>query len=99
VENARNFLQGSKKRGNFGPRSQSIAGTQPVIKLVQARQALVRDCSAPTASKAFLELQGDQTWSGVVMNNDFSGAENAISTGTDVSQKALITLGSLQGQG
>jgi hypothetical protein len=82
-----------------GLRCQPITGTQPVIKLVQTRQALVRDCSAPPATNAFLEVQGEQTGSVVVMNNDFSGAQNSVSTGADVPPKAVMTSGNLTSQG
>ncbi len=74
-----------------GLRCQPIVGTQPVVKLVQTRQALVRDCSAPPATKTFLEVQGGQTGPVVVMNNDFSAAENSIQTAADVPQKAVLT--------
>ena len=82
-----------------GLRSQPIQGTQPVVQLTQTRQALVRDCSAPPTTKTFLEVQGGQTGPVVVMNNDFSGAENAIQIGADVPSKAVRTSGNLERQG
>lgn len=82
-----------------GLRCEPIAGTQPILKLAQTRQALVRDCSAPPATKTFLEVQGGQTGPVVVMNNDLSGAENAINTGADVPQKAVMTSGNLENPG
>lgn len=81
-----------------GLRCQAIVGTQPAVKLVQTRQALVRDCSAPPATKTFLEVQGDQTGPVVVMNNDFSAAETSIHTAADVPQKAVITSGNVENQ-
>ena len=44
-----------------GLRSLPTAETQPVIKLVQTRNALLRGCLAPAGTKTFLQVQGDAT--------------------------------------
>jgi len=93
------FCEDVKNVEISGLRSQPIQGTQPVVQLTQTRQALVRDCSAPPTTKTFLEVQGGQTGPVVVMNNDFSGAENAIQIGADVPSKAVRTSGNLERQG
>ena len=80
-----------------GLRSMPIAGTEPVVKLVQSKQALLRDCSAQPGTKTFLEVQGGQTGRVVVMNNDFSETENSVKIGADVSEKAVSMSGNIGG--
>lgn len=76
-----------------GLRSQAIVGTEPVVKLVQNKQVLVRGCWAPTGTNTFLEMQGDQSEGVVLMNNNLMMAENAIQAGADVSPTAITVFG------
>ncbi len=76
-------------------RSQAIVGTQPVVKLVQTKQALVRGCWAPTDTNAFLEVQGDKSEGIVLMDNNLATAKQAAQSGPDVSETAIATSGNL----
>ena len=78
-----------------GLRSASTAGTQPVIKLIQTRQALLNNCSAPAGTKTFLEAQGDKTEHIVLMNSDLTGAEQAAQTGAEVPKNAVLLSGNI----
>ncbi len=80
-----------------GLRTTPGAGTQPVIKLVQTRQAFLRGCSAPPGTKTFLELQGERTKAIVLMNNDLTGAKKAARTSAQVPKKALKISGNAGG--
>jgi hypothetical protein len=73
------------------------AGTQPVIKLIQTRQAFLRGCSAPTGTKTYLEVEGERTKGIVLMNNDLTGAKKAVQTSAEVPQKALKVSGNVGG--
>lgn len=76
-------------------RSMPIVGTQPVIKLVQTKQAFIHGCCAPAGTKAFVEVQGGDTESIVLNGNNLLGAEQAIRAGTDVSQAAVTAFGNV----
>jgi hypothetical protein len=78
-----------------GLASMPIVGMQPVIKLIQAKQAFIRGCSAPAGTKAFVEVQGSNTESVVLNGNNLLGAEQAIQTGTDVPQAAVTVFGNV----
>ena len=75
--------------------SMPIVGTQPVIKLIQTKQAFIRGCSAPAGTKAFVEVSGGNTESIVLNGNNLLGAEQAIQTGTEVSQAAVTVSGNV----
>ena len=79
-----------------GLRSAPIVGTQPVIKLVQTRKALLQNCSAPAGTKTFLEVQGDKTEDVVLMNSHLGATEQATKTGAD-GAKATPPVFSLSG--
>jgi hypothetical protein len=78
-----------------GLRSPPIAGTQPVIKLMQTRQALLRGCSAPAGTKAFLELQGAQTEGIVLMGSNLVAAQQAVQTGAEVLKDVVTVFGNV----
>jgi hypothetical protein len=79
-----------------GLRSTLIAGTQPVVKLVQTRHACLHDCSAPAGTQAFLELEGDQTEHVVLMNSDLGAADQAVRAGDTVPERAVTLSGNVR---
>lgn len=76
-----------------GLRSTPIAGTQPVVKLVQARHAFLRGCSAPAGTKTFLEVRGDKTEHVVLMSSDLAAAEKAVLAEPGVPDGAVTLAG------
>lgn len=78
-----------------GLRSQPVAGSQPVVKLIQTRQAFLRGCTAPAGTKTFLEVQGGSTDSIVLNSSNLLGAEQAVLTGPEVSQAAVTASGNV----
>ena len=78
-----------------GLRSLPIMGTQPVVKLVQAKQAFLRGCSAPAGTKTFLEVQGDQTKDVVLTGSNLLAAEQAAQSGPDVPKDAVTVSGNV----
>jgi hypothetical protein len=78
-----------------GLRAAAITGSQPVVKLIQPSQALVRDCVAPAGTKAFLEVQGDKADAVALMNNELSQAEKPVETGASVPAGAVRLSGNL----
>lgn len=72
-----------------GLRSQSIVGTEPVVKLVQTKQALVRGCWAPAGTKAFLEIQGGKSEDVVLMSSNLVAVQEAVRLGKDVSETTV----------
>lgn len=78
-----------------GLRGESIKGDQPVIRLVQTRQALVRDGAAPVGTKTYLDVQGDKTENIVLMNSDLLAASQAVSTGSDVPANGVTAAGNV----
>ncbi|HEY1790483.1 MAG TPA: glycosyl hydrolase family 28 protein, partial [Verrucomicrobiae bacterium] len=80
-----------------GLRSQPVAGTQPVVKLIQTKQVFLRGCCAPAGTKAFLEVHGDGSESIVLNGNNLLGAEQSVVTGKEVSRGAVIASGNVVG--
>lgn len=78
-----------------GLRSQPIAGSQPVVKLIQTKQAFLRGCCAPTGTMTFLEVQGKATQSIVLNSNNLLGADQAVEVGTEVSRDAVTASGNV----
>jgi hypothetical protein len=61
-----------------GFRSVATGGGQPVIKLIQTKSALLRGCSAPGGTKAFLRVEGDQSEGIVLTGSNLSSAEKPV---------------------
>jgi polygalacturonase len=78
-----------------GIRGASIKGTQPVVKLIQTKQAYIRGCCAPAGTKTFLEVQGGETEAIVLNGNNLLGAEQGIQCGTGVPGTAVIAAGNV----
>ncbi len=57
-----------------GLQTASVAGAQPVVKLIQTQGAWLRGCAAPAGTGVFLALEGPRTEGIVVTNCDFSEA-------------------------
>jgi hypothetical protein len=91
------YCEDTKNLEIDGLRSLPTAGAQPVIKLVQTKQALLRGCSAPAGTKTFLEVQGDKAEQIVLMGSNLLAAEQAVHTGTDVPAASVTVSGNLQG--
>ncbi len=80
--------------GADGLRSTPIDGSQPVVKLVQCRDVLLRGCVAPKAA-AFVGIDGDRTERVVLMTSELGGAEKPAVVGNDVSAGALTLAGNV----
>ena len=78
-----------------GLRSQPIAGTQPVVQLVQNKQAWIKGCSAPAGTKTFLKVNGDQTAGVVLSHNNLLAAEQAAESDPDVPKDAVTMFGNV----
>jgi len=78
-----------------GLRSQPIAGTQPVVKLVQSKQVFISNCSAPKGTKAFLEVQGNQTEGVVLAGSNLLAAEQAVQSSPEVPKAAVTATGNI----
>lgn len=78
-----------------GIRGAAITGTEPVIRLIQTKQAFIHDCCAPAGTKAFLEVHGAETDSIVLNGNNFLAADQAIQSGADVPASAVTVLGNV----
>jgi polygalacturonase len=69
-----------------------VGGGQPLLKFMQARKAFIRGCSAPEMG-TFLEVAGNQSRAIVVMGNDFSSVERAVSTAPEVEEGSVTMTG------
>ena len=78
-----------------GLRSQPIAGTQPVVKLIQSKQAFLSNCSAPAGTKTFLEVSGDQTEGVVLTGSNLLAAEQAVQSSPEVPKSAITATGNI----
>ena len=87
------FCDDVKNLDVAGLRSRPIVGTQPVVKLVQTRQAFLQNCSAPAGTKAFLEVAGDKTEGVVLAGCDLMAAEQAAQLAPDVPKDAVAMSG------
>ncbi|HEY3762382.1 MAG TPA: glycoside hydrolase family 28 protein [Verrucomicrobiae bacterium] len=78
-----------------GLRGTPIGGTEPVVKLLQTRNAFIHGCSAPAGTKTFLEVQGAQADGIVLTGNNLIGVEQAVQTGSGVSPTAVTASGNV----
>jgi hypothetical protein len=53
-----------------GMRTTPVAGTQPVLRFIQCKEVVVRDCAAPAETNTYVEVCGDQTEHILLANND-----------------------------
>jgi polygalacturonase len=73
-----------------GLRPATVGGSQPAVKLIQTRMALLRGCVAPAGGTTFLEIQGDRTERIVVTGNDPGEAKDPIVIGPGVPPGAVL---------
>jgi hypothetical protein len=78
-----------------GLRTTPLVGTQPVVKLIQSKEVVIRGCAAPPATKAYtyLDIQGDQTEHIVVSGNDMVFAKRIVRQAPDVPAGAISLAG------
>lgn len=69
-------------------------GGQPFVKLIQTKQAVVHDCSAPIGNETFVELQGSKSEGIVVMNNVFN-SKKAIQIRPDLTKEEVTISGNV----
>jgi polygalacturonase len=79
-----------------GMRSTAIAGTQPVVKVIQSKEVSVRSCTAPPETKVYLEARGDQCEHILVVNNDLTYAQRPVRQAADVPSGAIIVSGNIR---
>jgi hypothetical protein len=90
------FCEDVKDLKITGLTSTPIVGSQPVIKLAQTRKAFIQGCTAPTNTKTFVEVQGDQTKDVVLMNNNLVSADNIVQADNSIPKETIIALGNAQ---
>ena len=73
-----------------GLRSSAITGTQPMIRLLQTRQALVSACVVPSGTNVFLDVQGANTEQVAAANNQLIGVGKGAEAGPDVPAGAVV---------
>lgn len=73
----------------------AIKGTQPFIKLIRAKRAFIRGCTAPTGIKTFLQAEGAETESIVLNGNNLLGAERPVYIDGNVSSTAVTASGNI----
>ena len=76
-----------------GLRASPAPPIDPLVRLVQTRHALLHSCSAPAATKTFLQVQGDKSERIVVLSNDLSAAQQAIETRPEVLHGRVVVSG------
>ncbi len=84
-----------KKLEISGLRGSPVSGQEPMIRLLETTDALVRDCSAPAGIKTFIELNGKQTARVTVMCNDLRGAEQPAAIAPGVGAGAVAMSGNV----
>ena len=92
------FCDDVKDMEIHGLRSTPVPGAQPVIKLVQTRQALIQGCPAPADTRTFIEVAGDKSEQIVLMNNELSQAAKIADMKPEVPKKAVILSGNVTGK-
>jgi polygalacturonase len=65
-------------------------GSQPAIRLRNSSRVFLRGCRATEGTSLFLSVVGSGTGSITVIGNDFSGAQNGIEAGSEVSAGAIF---------
>lgn len=78
-----------------GLRVAQVAGAQPVVKLVQTREAWLRGCAAPAGTRTFLRVEGDGAGRIVLTGSDLSAAAQAVETAADVPKNAVTVAGNV----
>ena len=74
-----------------GLRSTPIQGQQPVVKLVQCKEAWISQSAAPPGSSTYLAAEGSQSASILLSGCDLRGAKRAVYAAGDVPSGAIVT--------
>jgi polygalacturonase len=90
------FLDDVRDAEFRGMRCTAIAGTQPVVKVVQSKEVRLRACTAPPETKVYLEVRGDQSDHILLVNNDLTYAQRPIHQAADVPAGAVILSGNVR---
>jgi hypothetical protein len=64
-------------------------GAAPMLKLVQARGALIRGCQPRAEGGTFVQVLGDSTRSVVLTGNDLDGVERRLEIGCGVPRRSV----------
>lgn len=78
-----------------GLRTAQVAGAQPVVRLVQTREAWLRGCAAPAGTRTFLRVEGDGAGRIALTGSDLSAAAQAVETAADVPKNAVTVAGNV----
>lgn len=89
------FCEDVKDLEISGLKSATVAGDQPVVKLVDARRAWLRNCWAPAQAKVFLEVHGAKSEQVVLSNSNLAGAGKVVDAGAEVPQGAVKLAGNV----
>ena len=76
-----------------GLRAAEVGSGQPVVKLIQTKNAFLRGCTAPRGTAAFLEVQGDQSERIALIASDLTAAKTAVSVSSNVAPGAVSLTG------
>jgi polygalacturonase len=76
-----------------GLRSTSIAGKQPVLKVIQSKEVSVRGSAAPPTTDTYLEVHGEQSEHILLADNDLIYARRFLRQGVAVPFGAVILSG------
>ncbi len=81
-----------------GLRSARVASSQPVVRLVQTRDAWIRGCASPSGTRAFLAVAGQESERILLSGSDLRGSERDVETGADVREGAVAVQGNVNGR-
>jgi hypothetical protein len=73
-----------------GLRSTKVASSQPVVKLIQTKDAWIDGCAAPAGTQSFLQVEGSGSANILLSGSDLRGAEKPVQTGADVPSGAVV---------
>jgi hypothetical protein len=78
-----------------GLRAAAVESGQPVVKLIQTRNAFLRGCTAPRATSVFLEMQGDQSDRIALVASELTAAKTAVSVQSNVAPGVVSQAGNV----
>lgn len=78
-----------------GLRAAEVRSGQPVVKLIQTRDAFLRGCTAPSGTSVFLEVQGDQSDRIALAASDLTRAKTAVAVSSNVVPGAVTQAGNV----
>jgi hypothetical protein len=78
-----------------GIKSSPIAGSQPIIQLIDAKEAWVSGSAAPANTAQYIAVSGAETSGVLVSGCDLRNAQKGIAVGSEVPQQAVTENGNI----